>query len=154
VRKICLIVCLDLVISVLAACADEEIKYPIFRHDGGYGNTNVWFVTKSRLEKLPVWKEAEEEPPLQVGKAISLAKTWVLSKGASTNCYVGTLTFSSLGRSSLNDKYHYVYFYIIQFDEVAQFGSHMTCVVLLDGSIVEPENIGERHKFRLADYLD
>jgi hypothetical protein len=145
---------LNFFISALATYADEETKYEIFRRDGGYENTNVWFVTKSRLEKLPVWKELEEEPPLPIGRAISLAKKWIVSKGASTNCYLGTITFRSMGPSSPNHPNHFVYYYIIQFCEVAQYGSRMTCIVLPDGSIVEPENIGARHKFPLADYLD
>jgi len=114
----------------------------------------VWFLTKSRLEKLPIWKESEEEPPLPIGRAISQAKKWAVSKGASPNCFFEAVTFRSFSPESVDSKYRSVYFYIIRFGEVAQFGSHMTCIVLLDGSIVEPENIGERHKLHTADYLD
>jgi hypothetical protein len=41
---------------------------------------------------------------------------------------------------------------LVRFYEVAQYGSRMTCVVLLDGSVLEPE--GAHHTGRLDDYLE
>jgi hypothetical protein len=149
-----LIICLLLFVSTLATRASEDSKYPIHRHESDYGFTNVWFITKSRLETLPVWKDEKEEPPLSIGKAIALAKAWAVSKGASTNAFVETIVFRSMSPGAPNSKFRSVYFYNIRFGEVVQFGSHMTCIILLDGSIVEPESIGRPHTGRIVDYLD
>ena len=71
----------------------------------------MWFLTKSRLEKLPIWKESEEEPPLSIGRAISQAKKWAVSKGASPNCFFEAVTFRSFSLESLDNKNRSVFLY-------------------------------------------
>jgi hypothetical protein len=149
-----LIICLKLFIFTLAAYADEDFKYPIYSRVSGYEITNTWFVSKSRIEKTAGWDE-KGEPSLSVGKAVSLAKAWVVSKGGSTNSYVETIEFRSVDRGAppgSTSKFRPFWFYKIRFYQVAQFGSSMTCIVLLDGSVVEPESAP--HTGRIVDYLD
>ena len=101
---------------------------------------------------MPGWNEIKGEPPLPVGKAVSLAKAWVVSKGGATNSYVETVVFRSMDRGGPNSKFRPFWFYTIRFHDVYQFGSSVTCIVLLDGSIVEPES--KPHTGRILDYLD
>jgi hypothetical protein len=140
-------ICLAFFVFTLAAYAGEDFKFPIYQRVSGYGVTNTWFVPMSRLEKLPKWNE-QGEPPLSVGKAMSLAKAWIVSKGFNTNCWVSSIEFRSVDRGappvppnklSVPSKLRPCWFYIIHFEEVAMVGSWATCVVLSDGSIVEPE---------------
>jgi len=149
-----LIICPTLLIFTLVAYAGENFPFPIWGRVSGYGITNTWFVASSRMEKAAGWDE-KGEPPLPVGKAVSLAKAWVISKGGSTNSYVETVEFRSADRGAppgSSSKFRPFWFYKIKFYQVAQFGSSMTCVVLLDGSVVEPES--EPHTGRIVDYLD
>src|ERR1035438_9122989 len=142
------IICLRFVIFALAASAGEDFKFSIYSRVSGYDYTNTWFVSMSRLEKLPQWNE-KGEPRLSVGKAMALAKAWVVSKGFSPNCYVGSIEFRSLApgtppesaRKLSEDvsKFRRCWIYIIHFEQVAMVRSWVTCVVLSDGSIVEPE---------------
>jgi len=138
----------------LAGYAGEDFPFPIYQRLSGYDITNTWFVARSQIEKSAGWDE-KGEPSLPVGKAISLAKDWVVSKGGSTNSYVTAVEFRSSARGappSSSSKFRHFWFYVIRFDEVAQFGSSMTCVVLLNGSVVEPES--KPHTGRIVDYLD
>ena len=142
------IIFLTFVIFTLAASAGEDFKFPIYSRVSGYEYTNTWFVPMSRIEKLPGWNE-RGEPPLSVGKAVSRAKAWVVSKGFSTNCYVGSIEFRSLARGTPPEsamklpedvaKFRRCWIYIIHFEQVAMVGSWVTSIVLSDGSIVEPE---------------
>jgi hypothetical protein len=133
---------LTVFIFTLIAYAGEDYKLPIYKHISYYGFTNTWFVLKSRIEQTARWDE-KGEPPLQVGKAISLAKAWVLSKGGSTNSYVVNVEFRSVERGAppgSPSEFRPFWFYTIRFHDVYQYGSGMMCVVLSDCSIVEPES--------------
>jgi hypothetical protein len=89
--------CLTFCFFTLASCAAEDEKYPIFSRVSGYGPTNTWFVTRGQFDKVPGWDE-KGEPPLPVGKAASLAKAWVVSKGGSTNSFIERIEFQSVER--------------------------------------------------------
>ena len=148
------IICLMFLIFAFTACAGEDFKFPIYSRVSGYGYTNTWFVPMSQLEKQPRWDE-RDRPPLSVGKAISLSKAWLVSKGFSTNCYVGSIEFRSVDRGAPPDsdsKLRPCWFYIIQFEEVAMVGSWATCVVLPDGSVVQP--VTTPQTTNIVRYLD
>ena len=149
-----LLICLVLFAFSLSAYAGEDFPFPIYQRVSGYDVTNTWFVARSQIEKSAGWDE-KGEPSLSVGRAISLAKDWVVSKGGRTNSYVTTVEFRSAAPGappSSPSKFRHFWFYTIRFHEVAQYGSSMTCIVLLDGSVVEPES--KPHTGRIVDYLD
>ena len=148
------LICLALFAFGLSAYAGEDFPFPIYQHVSFYTGTNTWFVTRSRIEKSAGWDETGE-PALPVGKAISLAKAWVVSKGGRTNSYVTTVEFRSADRGappSSSSTFRHFWFYIIRFHEVAQYGSSVTCIVLLDGSVVEPQSTAQKRD--IGDYLD
>jgi len=152
-RTVFSIVFLSVLFSIRSASAGEEIKYPIYQHISGYGFTNTWSITKSRLDKIPRWDD-NGEPPLSAGKALSLAKAWVVSKGACapTNTCAESIVLRSLSQDFPGSAYRSFWFYKIQFCNTFQYANHMTCIVLLDGSIVEPESEPESKSY--ARYLD
>jgi hypothetical protein len=142
------IICLIFFIFTLGVSAGQDFKIPIYQHISSIGYTNTWLVRMSTLKKLPGWNE-QGEPPLPVGKAVSIAKAWMVSKGFNDNCYVGSIEFrsvdpgeppASLVKLSSPSGLRPCWFYIIHFEEVAMVGSWATCVELPDGSIVEPES--------------
>jgi hypothetical protein len=142
------IICLIFFVFILDVSSGQDFRFPIYQHTSALGYTNTWLVPISTLRKLPGWNE-QSEPPLPVGKAVSLAKAWMVSKGFSTQCYVGSIEFrsaspgeppASLVKLNSPSGLRPCWFYIIHFEEVAMVGSWATCVELLDGSIVEPES--------------
>ena len=147
------LICLALYLFTLDAFAGED--FPIYQHVSFYTGTNTWFVPVSQIEKSAGWDETGE-PSLPVGKAVSLAKAWLVSKGGRTNSYVTTIEFHSVDRGappSSSSKFRHFWFYNIRFYQVAQFGSSVTCIVLLDGSVVEPQNTAKKGG-GIGDYLD
>jgi len=107
------------------------------------------------LEKQTPWQPDIAEPPLTVGRAVSLAKTWVISKGSDTNAYVETITIKPIDSSGSKNKFYSIWFYKIQFGGVGIYGHHMTCIVLMDGTIAEMEHLGVPSRKRsYLDYLD
>jgi hypothetical protein len=151
VKNLYSILCLMMLIFTVTGCCGDEVKYPIYSLVSGYGPTHTWSVTKSHFEEVPKWNE-KGEPPLAVGQAISIAKAWIISIGGSTNSFVDTVTFRSLQRGYPNDNLRPFWFYIIRFHDVFQFGSSVTCVVLLDGSVAVSES--KPPTGRGPDYLD
>ena len=133
-----LLFCLTFSFFTLASYADENDKISIFSCVTGYKTTNTWFVTRSQLNTVTGWDE-KGEPPLSVGKAVSLAKAWVVSKGGSTNCFVNIIEFQSVERSYPDLKHRSFWFYFIRFQDVFSYADNVTCVVLLNGSVVEPK---------------
>jgi hypothetical protein len=136
------------------AYADGGFPFPIYQRVSGYGFTNTWFVAMNQIDKAAGWEE-KGEPSLSVGKAVELGKAWVISKGGSTKSYVESVEFQSVDRGrppGSSSKFRHFWFYLIRFDEVFQVGSSVTCVVLLDGSIVEPASTP--HIKSVARYLD
>ncbi|HEY1789730.1 MAG TPA: hypothetical protein VGJ73_16400 [Verrucomicrobiae bacterium] len=128
----------------MAASAGEDFELAIHSHVSGAGYTNTWWVPMSTFTNLPGWDE-KGEPPLSVGQAVSLAKAWLVSKGFSTNIFPSSVRFVSstpgVPQVPPNDPYKLRprWFYIIEFGGVYLLGSSATCVVLPDGSVVDPE---------------
>lgn len=126
-------------VAASIASAGDDFRFPLHERVSAYGVTNTWSVAMSQLTNMPPWSE-KGEPPLSVGKAASLAKKWILSKDARTDCYITDIQFRSVDRGATVPELRRCWFYIIRFHEVYQFGSRATCVVLPDGSIVEPSS--------------
>jgi hypothetical protein len=129
-------------IFILTGClnatiaADSEVELFTHPNNGGL-ETNVWIVPLATLDIAPKWKMGEGEPPLSVGKAITLARKWLISKGCDTNAWVAELTIRPVAPQS--QKYQRICYYNILFGGVGFFGHFKRCIVLMDGTIVEPQ---------------
>lgn len=145
--------------SKVSACAREESKFPICERIISFGITNKWFVPATDFDTVPKWNE-KGEPPLLVGKAISLAKAAIVSIGGNTDSFVTSVEFRPAAwgapptSNSEYSKYRSFWYYIIDFQEVSLVGSHTTCVVLMDGSVLWPELRYEPKQKSIQDYLD
>ena len=96
--------------------------------------TNHWWVPLSRLERLPLWR-GEGNPPLSINKALRIAREWITPK--SGNGSVDHIVLRPI-EPGAESKYKFLYYYVIEFC-VAPYGNHITCVILTDGTVVEPE---------------
>ena len=147
-RAICAFYCSALLALALTAIAREDFKLTLYEHQS-YGGTNVWLVAKSRLDKLPSWKFGDGEPPLPVGKAAATAKAWLVSRGCSTNSCVVEVTIRPV--SPYEGEFQGICYYNFLFGNVGLVGHYQRCLVLMDGTIVEPGWLGTPPK-NISDY--
>ncbi len=133
---------LDAFVNVSAA-ADTDVELYCHESDAGLA-TNVWMVPIATLKKAPKWKLGEGDPPLGVGKAIELAKHWLISKGCDTNAWALELTIRPVGPT--DPEYQRICYYNIVFGGVGLYGHFKRCIILMDGTIVEPRWLAGRPK--------
>jgi hypothetical protein len=141
------IVCLTLLLFAWAARAGQDLDFPLYHRVSSYHITNTWSVAMSKLAALPGWDE-KGELPLAVGKVASLAREWMVSKGGNTSCTIYSVEFRyaniEFGSVSTNvppvytSEYRKCWFYIVRLREAFLVGSWATCIVLPDGTVVEP----------------
>ena len=99
--------------------------------------TNQWWLPLDRLERLPRWRGVGN-PPVSVKKALKVARKWIASKSGDGE--VDHILLRPINPDASESKYRLCYFYTIEFC-VHPFGNHITCVVLMDSSVLEPKSL-------------
>jgi len=134
--------------SLFAACAAillasvvdvhcEEDKIFLYQAEAYLGGaTNQWWLPYSRLEHLPLWKDRKKNPPTSLKRAISIARKWSISKIGHEGD-IDQVLLRPIGPDAGESKLCLSFFYAIEFG-VAPYGNHITCVVLMDGTVLEP----------------
>jgi hypothetical protein len=130
---------------------DATIQLFINENNGG-GLTNVWRVSFDRLNKTPLWHIGQEEPPLSLKKAITIAKAWIVSQ----DCSADSCVFEIVVRPVDPDggMYQHICYYNILFGHVGLVGHYRRCIVLMDGTVVKPEWLGRAPKHDATYYRD
>ena len=105
------------------------------------GETNRWWLLKSRLLTLPKWRYQNEEIPLALKDAIAISKKWIIAKEGPGEFDIDTITIDSLHSDSKD--YRYIYYYKIVYS-VRAFDRGV-CIVLMDGTVLEPDNPSEKN---------
>lgn len=118
-------------------CLAHETKIIIYSHENQWLATNIWRVSEAALKKLPLWNPEEGPPPLPINKAVKLAKAWLISRGADTNLWLYYIKIRPIGPGQY--EYRDTYFYNIYFGGVGIVGHYQRCIILMDGTIVDPE---------------
>jgi hypothetical protein len=128
----------------LSTCYGDGFKLELYRHETNAAElnhiTNVWSVSTESLDKVPSWAMGDGEPPLPLGKAIELARAWIVSKGCQTNSWVREVVVRPVYPDG--GKYKHICYYNILFGGVGLYGHFRRCIILMDGTIVEPELVG------------
>jgi len=128
----------------VAVSYSEENQYEItlYRHElVGDGKTNCWSLPIESLEKAPVWLPGDKEPPVSLGTIAKRAKAWVVSKGGSPNARLIQIEIRPVDPSA-NGDLGKIYFYNLRFGNVGYLGQYIRCIVLMDGTIIEPSRGG------------
>jgi hypothetical protein len=109
----------------------------LLHHADAYldAGTNQWWLPMDRLGRLPPWR-GEGDPPVSIKKALKVARKWIASK--SGDGAVAHILLRPINPDSSEPKYRLSYFYTIEFC-VSPYGNHITCVVLMDGTVLEPK---------------
>jgi hypothetical protein len=135
-KKVFAYLCLCIMAFTAALNIRAEDALTIYEADAWLENyKDVWKLPIGRCAKLSEWKPQEGEPPLSLGKATAIASKWVSSKNNPGD--VESIEVHPVNRSNYG-KFTRVFFYAITFS-VAPYGNHKSCVVLMDGTVLEPE---------------
>ena len=126
------------IFSAGAVCG-QDYKIEIYGHENQWGNTNIWLVSKRVLLNAPHWK-AGKEPPLSPGKAIKIARKWIFAKGAYPDFWIEDIELKPFAPTSRTG----IYFYNILIGGAGLVGHVQRCIILMDGTIVEPEILGSK----------
>jgi hypothetical protein len=99
------------------------------------GGTNQWWLPLNRLERLPHWR-GHGNPPVSLKNALKAARKWITPKSGDGD--VDHILLRPINPDDSDSKYRFSYFYTIEFC-VSPYGNHITCVVLMDGTVLEPK---------------
>lgn len=122
----------------LPGAGRENERILLHRTDMDWGGgTKEWWLPLDRLQRLPKWNPDKGNPLISQTKALRIARAWLKSKGVS-----GTYTVDSImlrNDCAGHDEYRFDFHYRIVFGNVNAYLNHMTCIVLMDGTVLEPE---------------
>jgi len=140
--KSCLLTCIFIFTLFFTSHSfGQDAKLQIYVHEARGGYTNIWRVSLSRIQATPWWKVGEK-PPLSLDKAIEIAKTNVLDGGESKDFWIDDVDIHPVIFGFKEKKGQSVYFYNICFSGPSFAGYRRRCIVLMDGTVVQPEWLG------------
>jgi hypothetical protein len=123
----------------------EEARLLLYQTDMDWGGgTNQWWLPYNRLQQLPKWNPEKAEPPVSQMKALKIAMKWLTSKGVSGSYNVDYILLRAVRPD--DNRYRFDFHYRIVFGNVNAYLNHMTCIVLMDGTVLEPELYGHATK--------
>ena len=99
------------------------------------GGTNQWWLPLSRLERYPRWHGAGK-PPVSVDEALKIARKWIARKSGDGD--VDEILLRAINADAIESKFRFSFFYCIRFC-VSPYLNHITCVVLMDRTVLEPK---------------
>ena len=100
------------------------------------GGTNQWWLSLSQMDRLPKWNPQKNDRPLvAVETALKMARKWIFKKAG----FRGVVEEIVLRPVHPDEApYNSVFYYRIRF-QAGPYGNHMTCIVLMDTTVLEPE---------------
>lgn len=126
-------------LAVLPAHAQTRGEVPLFKAHND-GKVIDYSITQARAEKLPKWDPLQPSAPLPIHDAVAKAQTWLKKQNPKIESFVPSRI--ELGRVSYG-RFFGLWYYTVGFDGVVgnqrMHGWGLQAVVLMDGSIVEPQ---------------
>jgi hypothetical protein len=96
-------------------------------------------VAESAIVKTPEWTGSNDSPPLQISKAVIIAKDWVKKKNPKLDDFqVSKIHIQRIGCSSIKNRWYYEIDFQGILDGRTLFGPDYIAKVLMDGTIIEP----------------
>jgi hypothetical protein len=136
-----LVFCLILSFFFSGIAFGHDFTAVLYSHETQGGFTNIWRVSSDVLAKAPIWK-AGGEPPLSPGKAVAIAKAHIIAAGGNKDLWVADMALNPVFPGS--KEYEGVYYYNICFGGGSCVGHFQRCILLMDGTIIEPEWEGSK----------
>jgi|SRR5581483_8780568 len=133
-----MIIAVGLLRFTFSAYAEEPLK--IWEQCGRNGITNQWFLSAKQFQTLPKWNPLKRRPPLSLRRAVKIGARWVQHQvHRNAEPIVNTIALESVPFDDARGDNVFVYkilFYAAPFD-------FRGCVVLMDGSVLEPHPLGK-----------
>lgn len=139
------IFCLLIPLALGLGCHAQERKISIYDEVRRSGVTNEWLLPLQRIKTLPKWIPGKEKAPVSLDQAVQIASKWIGKRefpgddvselGRMVN-RIRIETFHVGYRAP--EELDHVFFYIIEFEASRPF-DYCSCVVLMDGTVLEPE---------------
>ena len=127
---------------LIAACpayGQTQDDVPLFKTQNE-GRVLAYSISQGRANRLPKWDLAQPTIPLQIHEAVAKAQAWVKKKNPKIESLIPNRI--DLGRVSYG-RFLGLWYYEVGFDGVVGgqrlYGWGLQAVVLMDGSIVEPQ---------------
>ncbi len=125
-----------LTLASLAQASDAQIR--LFEVERRSGINYEWWATADRLRRTPKWDPSKGDPPIPLRKAVQIASKWLADiDGVTVAGTVDTILVGSLHNEA--GDFRNVFFYRIDF--VPRQFDHMSCIILMDGTVVEPKKL-------------
>ena len=117
--------------------ASEEVH--LGEHTDSDGIKSKYAVAESVVVKTPEWTGTTDNPPLQISKAVSIAKEWVKKKNPKLDDFqVSKLSIQRIGCSSIKNRWYYEIDFQGILDGRTLFGPDFMAKILMNGTIIEP----------------
>jgi hypothetical protein len=132
----------NLFLILTATCpayGQTQGEVPLFKAQNE-GKVLDYSISQARADKLPKWDPTQPTVPLQINEAVAKAQAWIEKKNPRIDSFVPNRI--ELGRVSYG-RFFGLWYYTVGFDGVVggqrMYGWGLQAVVLMDGSIVEPQ---------------
>jgi hypothetical protein len=106
----------------------------LFHLERRSGEINEWWADVDRLKTLPKWAPWKQAPPLSLKDALSIASRWLKKWDGGSLGSVDSILIGSLHADAgeLANTFYY------RIDVVPREFDQMSCIVLMDGTVLEP----------------
>ncbi len=128
-----------------AAQAFECGKYPVMSTTKADGTRIGIFISEGQIKLTPKWSPQDGEPPLALSQAAAIAKQWAEAQYTRFDgVEIASIDLNPYG--CWRDRYHwyYVFHFSPLIDGNTVHSSGYFAAVLMDGTIIGPEPVGDR----------
>ena len=135
-------IALALTIAIAKATPEPEAKLELLKVTGIEGEKSVartWSASTARLKAASTWKHENESPALTISDAVGIARKHLQAAGQNPKLPLQSVSLKKPTRHEESGMY---FFFVISFndwDEKHPSPLGVTVVVLLDGSVVTPD---------------
>ncbi len=128
-----------------AAHAFECERRPVLsttKHDGTKFGI---FISGDQIKEGPEWSPENGEPPLSLSQAATIAKQWAEAEYTRFDgVEIGSISLRPYGCFRNKNYWYYIFDFSPVIDGNTVYGSEYMAAVLMDGTIIGPEAVGDR----------
>jgi hypothetical protein len=136
---------LALVLAARVALGQRDSEVVLQDMTDADGNRQVFSIARGVAEKLPDWQPERQNPPLSIAKAMELAKAAAKKRHPKFDDFkITTIQIHGMNcYPVIPNKWFYTFDMTPVIDGKSFFGASMWEVVLMDGTVVPPQDKGK-----------
>lgn len=128
-----------LAIFLPAVAFSQDDNVQLYHHVNQWGGTNIWLVSLRSLTNAPKWM-GEKEPPLSVGQAVKIATKQLVLRASNQTYWIEDIRLTPFAPTSHTG----IYYYNIVIGGTSFVGHSQRCIILMNGTVVQPEILGAK----------